>query len=278
MRRQNFPINVDSKENWDDVFSSPGNVELHTFETGKATVPLSGMINLKHPKAEAMENEKIQVPIMSHLVRHERFGDFLIDCGLDVSFQRNPYGTMKGLLVKIIMGESCQDKGRDIATHLRERGIEVKGVFLTHLHFDHVAGALNLPKDIQYVVGKGERYLNIKFLYEGNHLQGVETLYEIDFDQAKEMPILGRCADIFGDGTLWAIPTPGHTGGHTSFLVNGREKVALIAGDACALEQKFTSGIGPGSYSVNVKMGQESLDKMIKFVGQHPQVEMICGH
>jgi glyoxylase-like metal-dependent hydrolase (beta-lactamase superfamily II) len=278
MKREDFAFNADSKANWDDVLGNPASIELHTFETGKTTVSLSGMMNLKHPKAETRQNEKIKVPVFAHLIRHERRGDFLIDCGLDTSYQRHPYGTMKGLLVKVVLGESCQEAGQDIATRLREKGIEIKGVFLTHLHFDHVAGTLDLRKDIQYVVGKGERYLNIRFLYSGNHLQGVETLYEIDFSQASEMPILRLCADIFGDGSLWAIPTPGHTRGHVSFLINGCERAALVAGDACSLEEEFVRGIGPGSYSSDVEMAQKSLDKLIEFVAQYPQVQVVCGH
>jgi glyoxylase-like metal-dependent hydrolase (beta-lactamase superfamily II) len=41
---------------------------------------------------------------------------------------------------------------------------------------------------------------------------------EIDFSHATEIPPLGPSVDLLGDGSLWAILTPGHTHGMFLFL------------------------------------------------------------
>ena len=38
--------------------------------------------------------------------------------------------------------------------------------------------------------------------------------------------------DLFGDGTLWAISTPGHTRDHLAYLINTAPTPVLVVGDA----------------------------------------------
>jgi glyoxylase-like metal-dependent hydrolase (beta-lactamase superfamily II) len=41
-----------------------------------------------------------------------------------------------------------------------------------------------------------------------------------------------RVVDVFGDGTLWAISTPGHTRDHLAYLINASPTPVLVVGDA----------------------------------------------
>ena len=92
------------------------------------------------------------------------------------------------------------------------------------------------------------------------------------------MPILGPCADIFGDGSFWAIPTPGHTRGHISFLANSENGPILLATDACFIKLGFEKGIGSSDYTDDVLMAQSSLNNLVEFKRTYPNVELICGH
>ena len=150
-------------------------------------------------------------------------------------------------------------------------------MFLSHLHSDHIAGVRELPKDIYYIVGKGEKYIDHKPLIYGDYLKGIEVLYEIDFSKGIKMPILGPCVDIFGDGSFWAIPTPGHTKGHISFLINGINSVLLTI-DACFIKSGFEKGIGSSDYTDDILMAQASLNNLIKFKRVYNHVEVIYGH
>lgn len=92
------------------------------------------------------------------------------------------------------------------------------------------------------------------------------------------MPILGSCVDIFKDGSLFAVPTPGHTKGHTSYIVNGQKSQILITGDACISKKGFDLGIEPGKFSSDIKQGKESFLKLVKFANQYPNLEILFGH
>lgn len=278
MKRTNFPIQQSSKESWDQIFSDQSPITLESFVTGNITIPKSMAFNLKHPKAKGIKNDPIEIPVLAHLVRHEKFGDYLIDSGLDTSYQRYPYGIMKGVFVKIFLGKGYQAEGQDIFSQLQKMNVQLQGVFLTHLHFDHRSGVSDLPNNIQYVVGKNEPYQNMRFLFYGNHLQGINTLYEIDFSRTNSIPPLRECVDIFGDGSFWAISTPGHSKGHMSFLINSYENPILITGDACFFQFALKNGIGPGRFSSSIEDAQKSLDKIVEFRRMYPKVKVICGH
>lgn len=289
MKREPFPVKQASRKTWEDVFKHPGPITVESFVTAEATLKKEGTLNLDHPKAAALRtgSSKLKAPVLAHWVRHKEFGDYLIDAGMDASYHKKPYGRYRGILVRIFMGKNIQKKGRDIYSRIKEKQITLKGIFFTHLHFDHIAGAIDLPKDmpVQYAAGKGEKYftVNKKFLFRSpDFLGAVETLYEIDFsdNNAVDMPVIGKSVDIFGDGSLWAISTPGHTPGHMTFLVNGKsdKNPVLLTGDACLLKQGFDGGIGPGKYSSDIEGAQKSLDKLIAFAQKYPQVKVVCGH
>lgn len=115
--------------------------------------------------------------------------------------------------------------GSDIAAQLQAHNAKLTAVYFTHMHVEHTAGAPALPKDIPYIAGKGtlaNSYADIFGLCM-KHLDGIEAISEIDFSAQPEVAGLGRVFDIFGDGTVWAIHTPGHSAGHMSFLVNTKE-------------------------------------------------------
>lgn len=285
MERKPFPIKQSSAQNWEEVFKKPCPITVESFVTAEATIKKGGALNLNHPKAEGIKNESIKALVLAHWVRHQEFGDYFIDAGMDSSYQKRRYGQYRGLLVRFLLGKCVQEEGQDIGSLIQKHQINLKGVFFTHLHFDHISGVKDLPKDssIRYTAGKGEAHLMIKkgFLFRSpNFLEGVETLHEIDFTDANalDMPVLGKCVDVFADGSLWAISTAGHTNGHVSFLVNREQGPVLITGDACLVKTGFDMGIGPGTYSRDIEKAQKSLNRLLKFTKKYPDIKVVCGH
>nr|WP_243687664.1 MBL fold metallo-hydrolase [Methanobacterium formicicum] len=128
-----------------------------------------------------------------------------------------------------------------------------------------------------YITGKGE-YQEYQPQIHGDFLEGMEELVEIDYSQAPVMPLLGASVDLLGDGSLWAIHTPGHTPGHSSFLVNGLEGPVLLAMDAAFIPENLEMGVAPSDYTWNVDLAQKSLEKIIEFLGEYPQVRVVAGH
>lgn len=278
LQRRPFSAPEASYHNWDDILSHPQPITIRTYSTGMAQTELSGIMNLEHELAQGIEDKVVEIPVIVGLIRHQEFGSHLIDAGLDASYVHNPYGSMRGIMVKGRSALFSQEPNTHIAAVLNRENIQIQSVFLTHLHFDHTAGILDLPKDIPYVTGKDELYVNFTFFMYGNHLAGVDELQEFDFATGVDLPPLGRSIDVFGDGSLWAISSSGHSAGHVIFLINGIDEQVLFTGDACNDHYQFETGIGPGSYSSDPEGGQEVLERIILFKERYPDVKLVYGH
>ncbi|TXT64481.1 MAG: Metallo-beta-lactamase domain protein [Promethearchaeota archaeon] len=277
--RKRFKLPKQRKTTWNEIFNNPKDILIDTFETGTILFSNKYMLNLSHPYAKELNEEELQVPVFSHLITHKTYGHFLIDSGLDRSFQNDVYGNIEGKNKEILWPlKSYQEPNQDIASLLLDMNINLKGIFLTHLHIDHVAGIQDLPKDIQVIIGKDEPFHFFgKNLYQ-DHFKGRESIHEIDFSQAHQIPPLESCINLFGDGSLWALFTPGHTKSHVSYLVNGKKQVMLLTGDACDIKLGFERCVGPGLGCFNVKGAQETLEKIKHFSDQFPNIKLCFGH
>jgi N-acyl homoserine lactone hydrolase len=273
MNLRNYPFKKVGELNWEEVFQNPCNIKVSSFQTGSVKINRRGTLNPNYPPVNNVPDEELEVPILAHWVHHEEKGDFLLDTGLDASYIRDPCGGLEGSAVD----EFKLAEDEDIAYHVQNANIDLKMVFLSHLHADHAAGVRELPKDIPYVVVKGE-YAEYRPEIHGDFLEAVEELYEIDISKATQMPILGPCVDLLGDGSLWAIFTPGHTPGHVSFLLNALDGPILLTMDAAFIFENLELGVAPIDYTWDVDRAQESLEKIIEFLKMYPQVRVGVGH
>ena len=113
---------------------------------------------------------------------------------------------------------------------------------------------------------------------QSDHLAGLEYLNEIDFSKGIDLPPFGKSVDLFGDGSLVAISSSGHSKGHVMYFVNGVEEKVLVVGDACNNQYQFDIEIGPGRFSSDVNQAQKVLDNIKIFSKKHPDVKLVFGH
>jgi N-acyl homoserine lactone hydrolase len=155
-----------------------------------------------------------QIAITGFLIRHPR-GLFLFDTGLGKTENETTrhLGTVR----------------RDVVEALARKGVspdEITAIANCHLHFDHGGGNFNF---------RGTTILAQKAEIEAAHQEG-HTFPEdvIDFPEATFEEIDGDADPLPG---LRIIPTPGHTKGHQSLVVETRQGRVILAGQA----QNFTS-------------------------------------
>lgn len=271
-----FFIKKSTYKNWDDVFSNSSEITNHTLKTGAIISKISGLINLKNPNARELKDGKAKIPVLNHLVNHPEHGPFLIDTGLDSIANKTSGGNFKGLLKsRYFKNRYFVGAEEGIDCQLERLGIKPMSVFLTHAH-EHLLGLDSLPGDIEIFCGKGERDTYLwPFVYSDFFKRYNFKIF--DFADAEKMPILGESVDVFQDGSFWAIATPGHTRGHTSYLINGNEKY-LITGDACITEKGYMIEVETGKFSEDLEQARESFLKIMEFSRRYPQIKLIFGH
>jgi glyoxylase-like metal-dependent hydrolase (beta-lactamase superfamily II) len=131
--------------------------------------------------------------------------------------------------------EIAPDQG--LVPELARRGLapgDFDRVLLTHLHGDHVGGLAAFDQRRVWVarsewapVARFPGRL-LRFLTAPVPRGFVPNLFDFDGRPVDGFPGSWR---VTADGSIVALPTPGHSPGHTSFLVRRREGDVLLAGD-----------------------------------------------
>jgi glyoxylase-like metal-dependent hydrolase (beta-lactamase superfamily II) len=143
---------------------------------------------------------------------------------------------------------------------------------------DHTAGIPALPPSVDVVTGPEEAD-DVYQVFGFGHLGQTPRLHELDFTVAREMPPLGAAIDIHGDGSLWAISTPGHSRGHVSFVVNATRGPVLLTGDASHFAWGFEHDVAPMAPSADDQANaRASLQRLRQFAAAYPEVTVFFGH
>ena len=196
----------------------------------------------------------MRYPIPGYAIVHER-GTVIFDTGLHDTLMTS--SEELGFLADVFTVELSHEDL--IETRLAAAGIEtaqVTHLVNSHLHFDHcgrngpLAHATTLLQTDEWEAAHDPR----PSTYIGVPLDEVE---------AGHIELLDGAHDVFGDGTVVCVPTPGHTAGHQSLLVkestaSGAES-ALLVGDACYLRTMLTDGILP-PFAYDSKQQRQSYD------------------
>ena len=215
--------------------------------------------------------------IYAYSLRHPRFGLYLVDAGISDALpsRLNPvmrYGLNQ--LSPTVDQTTAQWAAREGAP---------RGVFVTHLHFDHIGGLIDLPTATPVFVGPGEaeqrHWTNTLLGNPANAiLRGFGPLQVWRFQPDPSGAFRG-VLDVFGDGSVWALWTPGHSPGSTAYLVRTTEGPKLIAGDAVhtrlGWEQALPQAVIPG---FDADLSADSAARLKRFAERHPEVEVFLGH
>jgi len=220
---------------WDDVFNNSQPMGFMFFNTGTITGPLQPYTEEDSLPDGYEPSTIIDSAVMVFHFSHPEKGDVLIDSGFDRSFYEDPpYGNLPFIVKKFLKlnkVQYAQKKDEDLLSHVTEHHLNPSHVFLTHMHPDHTAGLTALSPECNVYFGKKENSLYYR-MATGSHLKERKNIFFLDVNSGASIMPFEKALDIFGDGTLWALSTPGHTKGHMAYLINTLPDPVLIVGDA----------------------------------------------
>ena len=116
---------------------------------------------------------------------------------------------------------------------------------MTHLHNDHASGAIQFPQ-ATFVVDASEWAAACKGGFaEGYRREHYDQPFDwrtVDYDAAPPYATFERTLDLFGDGSVRLLSTPGHTRGHQSILLKLEGRELLLTADAAYTRRAIERG------------------------------------
>lgn len=223
------------------------------------------------------------VPVPAFLVTHPTAGNFLIDTGLHRSCAHEGGGNL-GIVSRFY--RITMNPGQSAAERLEARGISpesVRLVVMTHLHNDHASACKDFPS-ATFVTDTKE--------WDAAHQRGswqngyVSEQFDIAVDwraidffgeDAEHFAGFSRTVDLFGDGSVRLVSTPGHSDGHQSVILRLDHGEVLVMGDSVPTLAVLEGEARPLLHADEHQF-QRSIREIRNYMKQTPNAVVIPGH
>lgn len=206
----------------------------------------------------AQEGKKLQLTASCYLIRHA--DHYMIwDTGYPAT------SVSGGPTVKVTLPEQL--------AQLKIKPEQINYVGISHYHGDHTGQAASFPQ-ATLLIGQGDWDV-----LKGPTPSGTTNATPLQHwlsGPGKSEPV-AKDKDVFGDGTVVMLDTPGHTPGHHSLLVKLKEKGnVLLTGDQAHFRENYESN-GVPTFNFNRADTLASFDRL-KQIAKNLSATVIIQH
>lgn len=216
-------------------------VSITRFDCG---TPNTNEVNQRFSDTYAYPGLKVDFVYSCYLIKHG--SEYMMwDTGFGPGTERSPKLTLPEQLAKVNVKPE-----------------QIKYIGISHYHGDHIGGAQFLT-NATLLMGKGDwDVISSPKVPQG---QNPTPLKHWISEGGKVEPVpLDK--DVFGDGTVLMLYTPGHTPGHHSLLVKlAHMGPVLLSGDAAHFRENYDTNGVPG-FNYDRAQTIASLDRIRKLV------------
>jgi N-acyl homoserine lactone hydrolase len=212
---------------------------------------------------------KVYEPWFFYVITHPR-GTVLFDAGVHPEMIKDPASRLGSWVDQL---EMRMEPGDDAISQLGSIGLtpqDVDVVVLSHMHFDHVS-ALELYRHARIVVQRAEfAFAHNPPVYQAGTYRSADFTGEYNWD------LIDGPLDLFEDGVLELVPTPGHTAGHQSMLVRLADSRVLLLGDVTYQLRKMRDRLLPAVVWSPDAMVQSW--ELVEWLAKREDALLVCSH
>ena len=194
-----------------------------------------------------------------YLIQHER-GTLLWETGVPDSVAMVREG------ITVANGAIVMFRDKTLIEQLASLGVkpdDIDFVAISHAHGDHIGNAKAFAKS-KILLQKLEHEFAMKMIPK-------------PLDDGQDVVMLEGDRDVFGDGSVMIISTPGHTPGHQVLLVKLPKTGALIlTGDLVHFQYMWDNKLAP-PFNFDKDQSLASIERVAKLLAEH-KAQLWIGH
>lgn len=217
----------------------------------------------------------VSLPLLVGVIKHPK-GTVLVDSGLGLQTRAGAYPPFPLSL----LGAAEVPEGMAMVERLPGPPLLV---LMTHLHYDHVGGLLDLKaSEVWTTQADLSRYHGVG-LGLSRALKNDVNWVAKTLEDGHSRRVLGRPAlDVLGDASIWYLSLPGHTPGAAAVLVQAEDGPWLFVGDTAWVDAHLEGSRRPWLTRLAVDAEPRGAHKSLRWARQLnqacPDLRIVTGH